>query len=113
MAEGFDSIMTLLPVSTLATNGKSSGGGQLEEDSNSKAMSILDGSAKITETRKERKSDYCESLYYQDRRSIGAARKLCNGTHVVVDTSSVKIMMVSPLFKVIFVDTCKTGSGVQ
>jgi hypothetical protein len=64
MAEGFDSIMALLPVSTFATNCKSSGGWQSKEDSNSKAMSILDGSAKITETRKEKKSDYCESLYY-------------------------------------------------
>jgi hypothetical protein len=53
MAEGFDSIMTLLPVSTFATNCKLSAGWQLEEDSNSKAMSVSEGLAMITETRKE------------------------------------------------------------
>jgi hypothetical protein len=52
MAEGFDSIMTLWCAIIFATNCKSSGGGQLEEDNNSKAMSISDGSATITGTRR-------------------------------------------------------------
>jgi hypothetical protein len=53
MAEGLDSIMVLLSVSTFATNCKSSGGWHVEEDSNSKVMSISEGLAKIIETRKE------------------------------------------------------------
>jgi predicted GNAT family N-acyltransferase len=49
MAEGLDSIMTLLRVIIFATNCKSSGGRQLEEASDFKAVSISDRSATISD----------------------------------------------------------------
>ena len=85
MAEGLDSIMTLLLVITFATNCKSSRGPQLE-DSNFKAMSILDGSATITETRK---GSLITVNRYTRRGSISATQKLCNGTHVVIDIARI------------------------
>jgi hypothetical protein len=93
MAEGFDSIMRLLRVIIFATNCKSSGGWQLEEDSNSKAMSISEGLATITETRGilitvNRYTTRTGTSHW----SGGVAGKLCNGTHVDIDTGLVAMV---------------------